>query len=147
VTVAPPAGTSSVNADGVAFHVVRDVCRRHTKDFFFASAFLPRHKRDAVHTVYAFCRMIEEAIIADDAAVEGAAGLRHHPAVVSPTSFEPGTGCGSGSSLQARLGMLRDRLDEIYDGRLELPRPEARSRPWRAQVSRRPARGGTTRMD
>jgi phytoene synthase len=110
-----------------AFQAVRDVCRRYGRDFLFASAFLPKSKRDAVHAVYAFCRMIHEAIDVDEASLEGAGGLRHHPAVVSPASLEPGVGCGSGSSLQARLGMLRDRLDELYDDRLELPRPEARS--------------------
>src|SRR5688500_16844153 len=86
-------------ADAAAFQVVRDVCRRHAKDFVFASAFLPKPKRDAVYAVYAFCHMIREAIDVDDASVEGAAGLRHHPAVVSPASLEPGTGCASGSSL------------------------------------------------
>ena len=114
-------------ADAAAFQVVRDVCRRHAKEYFFASGFLPKPKRDAVYAVYAFCRMIREALDVDDASVEGAAGLRHHPAVVSPASLEPDTGCASGSSLQARLDMLRERLDEIYDDRLELPRPESRS--------------------
>src|SRR5215217_2987006 len=115
------------SADAAAFAAVRNVCRRHAKDFFFASAFLTQPKRNDVYALYAFCRMIEEAVGVDDASLGGAAGLRHHPAVVSLASLEPGTGCGSGSSLQARLRMLRDRLDEIYDGRLELPRPEARS--------------------
>ena len=113
--------------DAAAFAVVQRVCRRHAADFYFASAFLIKPKRDAACAVYAFCRMIREAIGADNASLGGAAGLRHHPAVVSPASLEPGTGCGSGSSVQARLGMLRDRLDEIYDGQLELPRPESRS--------------------
>jgi phytoene synthase len=127
VTVAPPGGTRSVSADAAAYSAVRDVCRRHAKDFFFASAFLTQPKRNGVYALYAFCRMIEEAIGVDDASLGGAAGLRHHPAVVSPASLESGTGCGSGSSLQSRLDMLRERLDEIYDGRLELPQPESRS--------------------
>jgi phytoene synthase len=34
--------------------------------------------------------------------------------------------------MDARVALLRERLEEIYDGRLELPRPESRSEPQHA---------------
>jgi 15-cis-phytoene synthase len=123
-------------ADAAAFAAVREVCRRHARGWFFASHFLPRPKREAAYAVYAFCRMIEEAIAADDASLDTAAGLREHPAVVSPRRFadlpnvsEPtgGCGCGPTGSLDGRLAMLRERLDEVYDGAIELPSPAVRS--------------------
>src|SRR3954463_14645735 len=96
-------------ADAAAFAVVREVCRRHARGWFFASHFLPRSRRDAAYAVYAFRRMIGEALDADDAAIDTAAGLREHPAVVSPQRIaermsQPagsavGCGCGPTGSL------------------------------------------------
>src|SRR5581483_7540284 len=76
---------------------------------YFASFFLPKHKRNAAYAVYAFCRMIDDAIDQDDRSIE------------STGSCE----CGG---LDGRLSLFRDRLDEIYSGTLELPNPEFRSR-------------------
>src|SRR5215212_1501756 len=117
-TTLKPSLADSANADTTAFAVVRDVCRRHARSFYFASHFLPRAKREAAYAVYAFCRMVDDAIDADDAAIESAAGLRDHPAAVMP--YRPGpatvaacTACGPTDPLDARLGMFRDRLDDI----------------------------------
>ena len=109
-------------SDPPAFAAARQLCRRHAKSFFFASSFLPRPKRDAAYAVYAFCRMIGDAI---DLPREGeSAGadqtLRHRP-------LEASSSCCSADGLDGRLMMLRDRLDEIYDGQLELPLPASRS--------------------
>jgi phytoene synthase len=93
-----------------AFSASRAICKRHAKSFYFASFFLPKHKRNAAYAVYAFCRMIDDAIDQDDASIESAGG----------SSCE----CGG---LDARLSLFRDRLDEIYSGTLELPDPEFRS--------------------
>jgi len=123
-------------ADSAAFEVVRDICRRNARSFYFASHFLTRPKRDAAYAVYAFCRMIDDAIDQDDASIETAHGLRHHPAVVSPRQFAsrpapPAPGacatCGPTGPLDNRLALFRDRLDEIYSEGLELPAPSARS--------------------
>jgi len=62
-----------------------------------ASYFLPQPKRDAARAVFAFRRLIHEAI-----------DVPKH----------------AGDSVEARLDLFRDRLDEIYEDRLELPRPE-----------------------
>lgn len=110
-----------------AFAAARAICRRHARSFYFASVFLPRAKRDAAYSVYAFCRMIDDAIDNDDPSIENASGLRQHPAVVSPIhlqQIEKPAGC---STLEVRLGMFRDRLAEIYENKLELPVVESRS--------------------
>src|SRR5690349_15273521 len=65
----------------------------------FASHFLPRPKRDAARVVVAFRRLIHEAI--------------DHPT-------------HPGDTIDARLDLFRDRLDEIYGNRYQLPRPEFR---------------------
>src|SRR3954452_16398400 len=113
-------------ADAMAFRAARDECRRHGKDFYFASAFLPRGKRDAAHAVYAFCRMIREAIDApgeadDDA---GASALRHRP-----LSSTGASACCSSHPLDQRVALLRERLDHLYAGSLDLPAPWSRSVP------------------
>ena len=110
----------------MAFRAARDVCRRYGKNFYFASAFLPRGKRDAAHAVFAFCRMIREAIDApgdaqDDA---GASALRHRP-----LSATGGGACCSSHPLDQRVALLRERLDELYAGTLELPAASSRSVP------------------
>jgi 15-cis-phytoene synthase len=88
----------------LAFAAAGAICRRHARSFYFASAFLKKPKRDAAYAVYAFCRMIDDAI------------------------DQPGEGADcSSDSLESRLGMFRDRLEEIYAKRLELPNPEFRS--------------------
>src|SRR3954469_12851429 len=104
--------------DAMAFPAARDECRRHGKDFYFAAAFLSRGKRDAAHAVYAFCRMIREAIDApgeadDDA---GASALRHRP-----LSSTGASACCSSHPLDQRVALLRERLDDLYAGRLGRP--------------------------
>lgn len=46
----------------------RDICRRHAKSFYFASHFLPKAKRLHAYAVYAFCRLLDDAVdnAADD---------------------------------------------------------------------------------
>ena len=97
-----------------AFAAARDICRRHAKSFFFASAFLPIAKRQAAYAVYAFCRMMDDAI--DEPA------SKQPPAPPSTV----GVSCCSTGSLDRTLALFRDRLDEIYEHRLELPLPEFR---------------------
>jgi phytoene synthase len=124
-------------ADALAFRAAREVCRRHAGDLYGASAFLPRPKRDAAYAVYAFGRMIRDALGADeDDSFAGAAGLRHRPlgavriphaaAARRPSGMTVGDCCSS-NSLDQRFSLFRDRLDELYEGRFELPSPAARS--------------------
>jgi phytoene synthase len=69
------------------------------KNLCFASYFIPQPKRDAARAVFAFRRLI-------------------HTAIDHPTH--------PGDTVDTRVDLFRDRLDEIYDGRFELPRPESR---------------------
>lgn len=47
-----------------AYAYCREVTRQHAKNFYYAFLFLPRAQRDAIYTVYAFCRYCDD--IADD---------------------------------------------------------------------------------
>ena len=51
-----------------AFDAAKAICRRHARSFYFASHFLPRPKRDAAYAVYAFCRLLDDAV--DEAATD-----------------------------------------------------------------------------
>jgi phytoene synthase len=124
----PPPSQAS-EADKLAARVSAGVCRRAAPDLYFASAFLPRAKRDAAHALYAFCRLVPEAV-ASACEEAGAAALRHRPLNVAatPSHDEPHLGsCCSAEPFEHRLSLLRDRLDDLYAGRLELPAPAARS--------------------
>jgi len=46
----------------IYFAAARDICRRHAKSFFFASRFLPEPKRSHVYAVFAFCRLLDDAV-------------------------------------------------------------------------------------
>jgi phytoene synthase len=129
VTTAPPPLADPAVAP--AFAAARGICRRHARSFYFASFFLPAQKRQAAYAVYAFCRMIDDAIDVPEQSLVGAAAMRQHPAVVSPRSLPvipptPASHCDV-DTLDSRISMLRDRLDEIYECRLELPAVESRS--------------------
>jgi phytoene synthase len=116
--------TSTDPADRLGFRAARDVCRRHGTDFYFATAFLPRAKRDAAHAVFAFCRMAREALTVCDEEPSAARQMRERP-LTAPAGG--GGGCCSAHPLDGRLALFRDRLEEIYSGHLELPSPASRS--------------------
>lgn len=85
-----------MTADHIAFESARLICRKHARSFYFASKFLPREKRNAAYAVYAFCRMMDDAI------------------------DEPQAG-DTPASLEARLMNFRTLLSDIYANRLVLP--------------------------
>lgn len=51
-----------------AYAAARSICRRHARSFYFASAFLPKEKRQRAYAVYAFCRGIDDAVDVGDPA-------------------------------------------------------------------------------
>ena len=120
-----------------AFAAARQMCQQHARSFYFASFFLPRRKREAAYAVYAFCRMIDDAIdVPEEAPLVGAAVRRTHPAISLPQIEEQkALGECSLDQLETRLELLSDRLDEIYEDRLELPAVEARSSQQHALVA------------
>jgi phytoene synthase len=46
----------------MAFSAARAICRRHARSFYFSSFLLPRVKRNAAYAVYAFCRLLDDAV-------------------------------------------------------------------------------------
>ena len=124
---APPPNVSSDPVDAAAFSAARAICRRQARDFYLASSFLPRAKRDGVCAVYALCLMLRDALAETGEDLAGARGMRNHPAVVGQAAS-----CCSSNEAEARLDMFRERLDTVYDGRLELPSPASRSEPQHA---------------
>lgn len=49
-------------ASQACFAAAKAICRRHAKSFYFASHFLPKEKRNASFAVYAFCRLLDDAV-------------------------------------------------------------------------------------
>ena len=49
-------------AHPAAFDAAEAVCKRHARSFHFASYFLPKVKRRDAFAVYAFCRMVDDAV-------------------------------------------------------------------------------------
>lgn len=45
-----------------AYSAAEAICRRHAKSFYFASHFLPEVKRRRAYAVYAFCRLLDDAV-------------------------------------------------------------------------------------
>jgi phytoene synthase len=91
------------------FAAVRDICKRHAKSFYFASFFLPKDKRHAAYSVYAFCRGIDDAIDVAD-------GSRNE-------------------SLEARLDDFQNQLNAIYADRLDVPPLSERSHSQQAMLA------------
>src|SRR5688572_33353441 len=96
----PGLDDTSVEADKLGFWAARQICRRESRSLYLASLLLPQSKRQGFHAVYAFTRMIRAAID------QGA--------------------CGP-SELDHRSALFQYRLNEVYDGTLELPLTQFRS--------------------
>lgn len=73
-----------------SFERCREITRRHSKSFYFASHLLPKEARRAAYAVYAFCRSADDAVDEAGDSVEIA---------------------------RANLAVMRARLDEIYSNR------------------------------
>jgi phytoene/squalene synthetase len=113
--------------DAAAFAAARAIVRREARGFHFAATLLRPTKRDGVCAVYALCLMLRDAMDDETSDLDGARGMRNHPAVVGQ-----GSSCGSSGGCESRLNMFLERLDTICAGRLELPAPASRSEPQRA---------------
>jgi phytoene synthase len=93
-----PYAQSSLDA-ATAAAAAAAICRRRCPDLYFASFFLRATKRRSIHALAAFCGMIQDAI---------------------------GSNAAAADSCASHMALLRDRLDEIYADRLELPASESR---------------------
>lgn len=56
---------------------VSDITRKSRSNFYYSFMFLPKAKREAIHTVYSFCR-ISDDIVDDDAPLESRADALTH---------------------------------------------------------------------
>jgi phytoene synthase len=79
----------SPQAEESCYAAAQAICQRHARSFYFASHFLPRARRRHAYAVYAYCRLMDDAIDV-------------------PTG-----------PLDERFGRLLAQLDDIYAGRLE----------------------------
>lgn len=57
-----PISANRPTATPQAFDAARRICRKHARSFYFASFFLPKQKRNAAYAVYAFCRLLDDAV-------------------------------------------------------------------------------------
>jgi phytoene synthase len=60
--VTVPSAVAPTQFSNAAFAAARSICRRHAKSFYFASHRLPKKKRLASYAVYAFCRLLDDAV-------------------------------------------------------------------------------------
>ncbi len=58
--VAPLAGDDESPELESSYRLCRDMAKKHSKTFYFASIFLPPEKRRAIWAVYAFCRTADD---------------------------------------------------------------------------------------
>jgi phytoene synthase len=94
----PPLEAHSV--DRAAFEAAREICRRHARSFFFASHFLPVEKRYAAYAVYAFCRLVDDAV--DQEGDQGESRARD------------AAGGTSVDAIESRLARFAAVLDDAY---------------------------------
>ena len=94
--------TNRANEDRAAAAAVRNLCRRRAPQALFATYFLESRKRDAFRALVAFLSIANDALAPKD---------------------EAGGCCSGGSNLDA---LVRQQIDRIYSGALELPLPEFR---------------------
>src|SRR5688572_4169145 len=78
------------------------LARQHCRNLYIASFFLPPRKRVAAAAVGAFVHMLEDAL------ADVGAG--------SPRPALPNSACSSGSDLDQRMQMVRERIDSMYRG-------------------------------
>jgi phytoene synthase len=71
--------------------------------------------------------MISDAITDPTAKPQAAAAMREIPLVALPV--QSSSSCGDGDSVDARVALLKERLEEIYTRLVALPAPETRSEP------------------
>lgn len=76
---------------------IKKIVRKSGTSFFWSMRFLPKAKREAMYTLYAFCRHIDDIVDGDSSIAEK----------------------------QELLQAWREELDNIYDKRFRLPKSAA----------------------
>jgi phytoene synthase len=81
-------------------------CSAHSRNIYIASFFLPPRKRVAMQAVGGFVYMLEEALTSGVEVAPGAG------AVAGAAS----SACSSGSGIDGRMQMVRERIEGMYGG-------------------------------
>src|SRR5688572_11828283 len=87
-------------------------CSAHSRNIYIASFFLPPRKRVAMQAVGGFVHMIEEALTQGVEVAPGAAAVGGAAA----------SACASGSGIEGRMQMVRERIEGMYGGNACEPR-------------------------
>ena len=57
----------SIETDIAEFDCSEELAQQSKTNFYYSFTFLPKDEREAIHTVYAFCRHIDDIVDEEDA--------------------------------------------------------------------------------
>jgi phytoene synthase len=122
----PPAEPDPL--DHAGFLAARAICQRHARSFYFASHLLPVPKRYAAYAVYAFCRLMDDAVDREedertDSGTRPGSGAGGS-GVAAAVACEAASGNASADRvvrLTSVLAQFLATLDAAYAGTLHLP--------------------------
>jgi phytoene synthase len=90
------------------------VIREHSRTFFWATAFLPPAERQAVRSLYAFCRVTDDLVDHGNAGLQDIAEWRARIALPAPEQKDPILLCWA--VIRDRYGVDRKYERELIDG-------------------------------
>ena len=91
------------------------ITRRYAKSFYFASLFLTREKRNAAYSIYAICRLSDEATDKDASLIELSTAKRNIDAVYSGKELNMSILLSFKESVN-NYSIPRHYFDELIDG-------------------------------
>jgi len=104
------AARADIGESKQALAAARAICKRRHPEFYSATVFLPKVKREAVCAAFTFCQMIRDAVAPANALVSGG-----------------GQGCCTPGGAEQRVAMVREYVEQICRGQFELPKSEFRN--------------------
>lgn len=105
-----------------SFHAAREICRTHARSFYFASHFLPRPKRYAAYAVYAFCRLLDDAVDEAGTPEQQRVGLAKFRSILArcfdrnPPADQPALAAFSQVVSESSFNILPDFFEELATG-------------------------------
>ena len=109
--------------------------QQNTTNFFYSFSLLPKEEREAIHTVYAFCRYTDDIVDDDEADAAISAVNQRGTATVRPTNPYRGSAFAGAAGAAQRESATES--SETTDGESEKTRRKrARLDKWRAEVAR-----------
>lgn len=98
----------------LAWHKTEQVIQVHSKTFLFATSLLPRTKRMAVRSLYAFCRTTDDLIDRQDATLQDLENWRAQVNLPLEQQTDPLIQCWS--HVRATFNVNRQYEQELIDG-------------------------------